>query len=361
MRGAARAPHARPGATGVAGRVSRRAPARCRPAARRAPAASGGGAGPAPGPPQSATAGTAAERDRLAAWGLLSTPRDASTGPLTAVRRLSRGRWHVARVGQRRPQLLRLKQLRSTPPTSGEAPVRAFRRAWAWQAGALATIRAHLPTGTLTAPTPVSSWLLAGLGLATLRQQVPGTWSHARLQACLPRLQRFVVLSPRQREHQESTIRRLRPVVWLLVYQLSVLLLVCLFTCLPACPPACLRAWLVLIIWLADCSSSCLAGCLVSCLVGCLSACPPACLSACLPAWLSACPPACLSACLPACLVVWLLAWLVVCSPACLAARLLVWLLACLSGCSPACLAAVWLAIWLAGWWLPGWLSVYLS
>jgi hypothetical protein len=33
----------------------------------------------------------------------------------------------------------------------------------------------------------VSSWWVRGLGLETLRQQVQGRWSEARLQACLPR------------------------------------------------------------------------------------------------------------------------------------------------------------------------------
>jgi hypothetical protein len=44
-------------------------------------------------------------------------------------------------------------------------------------------------------------------GLDTLRQQVQGTWSEARLQACLPRLRRFLVSSPRRRRHQESAVR----------------------------------------------------------------------------------------------------------------------------------------------------------
>ena len=71
----------------------------------------------------------------------------------------------------------------------------------------MAEIRAHLPTGALTAPLPVSSWLLTGLGRDTLRQQVQGTWSQARLRACLPRLGRFLVLTPRLREHQETAVR----------------------------------------------------------------------------------------------------------------------------------------------------------
>ena len=53
----------------------------------------------------------------------------------------------------------------------------------------------------------MSSWLLSGLGLDTLRQQVQGTWSEARLVACLPQLRRFLCSRPRVRVHQESTVR----------------------------------------------------------------------------------------------------------------------------------------------------------
>src|SRR5689334_1446685 len=119
--------------------------------------------------------------------------------------------YNIELVFKRMKQLLRLNQVRSKQCTSVEATVRALLIAWALHEDAMATIRAQLPTGTLTAPTPVSSWCLTGLGLDTLRQQVQGTWSHARLQACLPRLHRFVVLSPRRREHQETQVR-----AWLL-------------------------------------------------------------------------------------------------------------------------------------------------
>ena len=71
----------------------------------------------------------------------------------------------------------------------------------------MAESRAPLPTGSLTAPTPVSSWGRIGLGLDTLRQQVQGTWAQARLQPCLPRLRRVLVLTPRRREPQETAVR----------------------------------------------------------------------------------------------------------------------------------------------------------
>ncbi len=54
---------------------------------------------------------------------------------------------------------------------------------------------------------PVSSWSIGKLCLQTLRQQVLGQWSMARLRACLPRLQRFLTSKRRQRGHQETDVR----------------------------------------------------------------------------------------------------------------------------------------------------------
>lgn len=138
---------------------------------------------------------------------LLVTTLTATAWPLVDVLRLYRARWQVELVFKRMKQWLRLHQIRSKQPIRVEATVRALLIAWALQEEAMATIRAHLPTDTPRAPKPVSSWLLTGLGLDTLRQQVYGTWSQTQVQICLPRLRRFVGLSPRRREHQETTIR----------------------------------------------------------------------------------------------------------------------------------------------------------
>ena len=111
---------------------------------------------------------------------------------------------------KRMPQRLRLHQLRSTNVTRVEATVRARLIAWALHAETVVHLRALLPTGTPMDATAVSSWLLTGLGLDTVRQPVQGMWSEARLRAGVPRVRRFLVSHPRRRRHQESTMR-----VWL--------------------------------------------------------------------------------------------------------------------------------------------------
>ena len=143
----------------------------------------------------------------LADWVLRLTTLAASAWPLADVLRLDRARWPVALVFKRMKQVLRLTQIRRTTRARGEATGRALVVAWVLPEGARAEIRAHLPTGALRAPLPVSRGWLTGLGLDTLRQQVQGTWSQARLRVCLPRLGRFLVLTPRLREHPETAVR----------------------------------------------------------------------------------------------------------------------------------------------------------
>jgi hypothetical protein len=143
----------------------------------------------------------------VAGWLLVITTLETALWSAADVLTLYRARWQVELVFKRMKQLLRLNQIRSTNLTSVEATVRALLIAWALHEATVGHLRALLPTGTAMEGPPVSSWLLTGLGLDTLRQQVQGTWSDARLRACLPRLRRFLASSPRRRRHQESTVR----------------------------------------------------------------------------------------------------------------------------------------------------------
>jgi Transposase DDE domain len=99
---------------------------------------------------------------RLAEWGFVVTTVAAADGSLGEVLRLYRARWHVARVCNRMPQLLRLHQLRSQHLPSVEATVRALLLAWVLQAGMAAERRAMLATRPQARPRRVSSWLLTG-------------------------------------------------------------------------------------------------------------------------------------------------------------------------------------------------------
>lgn len=143
----------------------------------------------------------------LAGWVVLITTLAAATWSVADVLYLYRARWQVELVFKKMKQLLRLNQLRSTHPQSVEATVRALLLAWALHEDTTTLLRTLLRATATTELVAVSSWLLSGLGLETLRQQVQGTWSEARLVACLPRLRRFLCSRPRVRVHQESTVR----------------------------------------------------------------------------------------------------------------------------------------------------------
>ena len=143
----------------------------------------------------------------VAGWLLLITTLDAATWSAAEVLYVYRARWQVELVFKKMKQLLRLNQIRSTNRTSVEATVRALLVAWTLHEDTTTWLRSLLSAMPPPALAVVSSWLLSGLGLDTLRQQVQGTWSEARVQACLPRLRRFLCSRLRRRGHQECAVR----------------------------------------------------------------------------------------------------------------------------------------------------------
>lgn len=143
----------------------------------------------------------------VAGWLLLITTLDPGTWSTADVLYIYRARWQVELVFKKMKQLLRLNQIRSTHLASVEATVRALLVAWALHEDTTTQLRTLLHAMAPCKTPVVSSWLLSGLGLETLRQQVQGGWSEARLQACLPRLRRFLCTRPRQRVHQDSAVR----------------------------------------------------------------------------------------------------------------------------------------------------------
>jgi hypothetical protein len=144
---------------------------------------------------------------QLAAW-LLVISTLATNWSACDVLRLYQARWQVELLFKRLKQLLRVADLRCHERAAVEATVRALLVAWALQEQVSAEVRALLPSGACNPQHPASSWLLAGLSVATLRVQVRGNWTVSRMRACLPRLVRFLVSSPRKRRQQEADIRQ---------------------------------------------------------------------------------------------------------------------------------------------------------
>ena len=144
---------------------------------------------------------------QLAGWLLLITTLESSWRA-SDVLRLYRARWQIELVFKQLKQLLRLADLRCRDRDALEATVRALLVAWALQEQVAGEVRALLPTGARDPHQPASSWLLAGLSVQTLQQQVRGSWTRARVRACLPQLVRFLVSSPRKRRQQRADIRQ---------------------------------------------------------------------------------------------------------------------------------------------------------
>ena len=117
--------------------------------------------------------------------------------------------------------LLQLGELRVRRPKAVEAVVRLKLLAWLLQAETAGEVRALLaqvscpPAWRYQHTGAVSTWRLTDVCVTTLRQQMQGSWTRARLVACLPRLRRFVGESRRRRRHHETDLRR-----WLTVHEL---------------------------------------------------------------------------------------------------------------------------------------------
>jgi hypothetical protein len=123
----------------------------------------------------------------VAGWLWLITTLEAVTWSAADVLLVSRARWPVELVVKNRQQWLRLNHIRSKHRPRVEATVRALLLAWALPESTTTWLRTLLRAAASPARAVVSSWWVRGLGLETLRQQVQGRWSEARLQACLPR------------------------------------------------------------------------------------------------------------------------------------------------------------------------------
>jgi hypothetical protein len=143
----------------------------------------------------------------VAGWLLRSTTLDAATWATADGLSVSRARWQVALGCKKMTHLRRRHQRRSTHRTRVAATVRALLLAWALPESTTMWLRTLLRATTSPESVVGSSGLLRGLGLETLRQQVQGRWSEARLQAGLPRLQRFLGSRPRRRGPQECAVR----------------------------------------------------------------------------------------------------------------------------------------------------------
>jgi hypothetical protein len=153
----------------------------------------------------------------LAGWVLLITTLEAADWTAEDILRLYRVRWQIELLFKRMKQMLKMHQVQCKRQDSVQATIRALLVAWVLQEQQAAQVRSLLQQLLQSALSemvdqpiarPISSWSVSKLCLQTLRHQVLGQWSMARLRACLPRLQRFLTSKRRKRGHQESDARQ---------------------------------------------------------------------------------------------------------------------------------------------------------
>jgi hypothetical protein len=143
----------------------------------------------------------------LAGWVVLITTL-TTDWDATEVLRLYRARWQIELLFKQFKQLLHQTDLRGRTQATVEATIRAQLVAWALHEQQVSEIRAALPDGAADPHAAASRWLLAGLSVQTLRQQVRGQWTVGHIRACFPRLVRFLVSSPRQRRQQAAEFQQ---------------------------------------------------------------------------------------------------------------------------------------------------------
>jgi len=175
---------------------------------------------------------------QLAGWVLLLSTLDVRHFGAEELFWLYRSRWQIELLIKQLKQFLLLVRLRSHHPDTVRATVLAALVAWVLQEeegqallrsmtamaqpGEQSLVEAYLPLleqwqaeeqahegGKESRQEvaeqmrrPVSMWLLSACCLSRWRTLVLGQWSAARVQACLPRLRRFLCPSPRRRIHQ---------------------------------------------------------------------------------------------------------------------------------------------------------------
>jgi len=140
----------------------------------------------------------------VAGWWLLLTTLAAHDWPATEIVRLYQARWQIELVFKRLKQLLRVQPIRAKRQQAVEATIRALVVAWALQEQLVAEVRALLPTSSRDPHAPASSWLLATLGVESVRTIVRGSWTLARIRTCLPLLVRLLVTSRRKRREAKK-------------------------------------------------------------------------------------------------------------------------------------------------------------
>lgn len=150
----------------------------------------------------------------LAGWMLLLTNLPKRPWSYKRVTQIYRARWQIELLFKRMKQMMNMHVIRSKTPKGCESSLLAWLVIWALQEREAQEARAVLQQVHQCLNSPVldipegdlSPWLLTDICLQTLSMAIRGYWTRARLDLCLPDLQRFLYGNPRKRRLQSSSV-----------------------------------------------------------------------------------------------------------------------------------------------------------
>jgi Transposase DDE domain len=150
----------------------------------------------------------------LVGWMLLITNLPKRPWSYKHVIQLYRARWQIELLFKRMKQITHMHVTRSKTPKGCESSLLAWLVIWALQEQEAQEVRNVLHQVHQCLDSPVldmpegelSPWLLTAICVQTLLVTVQGHWTRARLDLCLPDLQRFFYGSPRKRRLQSCSV-----------------------------------------------------------------------------------------------------------------------------------------------------------
>jgi hypothetical protein len=150
----------------------------------------------------------------LVGWMLLITNLPKRPWSYQRIIQLYRARWQIELFFKRMKQMMDMHVTRSKTPQGCESSLFAWLVIWALQEQEAHEARTVLQQVHQCLDSPVldipegelSPWLFTAICLQTLLMTVQGHWTCARLDLCLPHLQRFLYGSPRKRRLQSHQV-----------------------------------------------------------------------------------------------------------------------------------------------------------
>jgi hypothetical protein len=146
----------------------------------------------------------------LVGWMLLVTNLPKRPWSYKRIIQLYRARWQIELLFKRMKQMMDMHVTRSKTHKGCESSILAWLVIWALQEQeaheariVLQQVHQCLDSPVLDIPEgELSPWLLHAICMQTLLMTVQGYWTRARIDLCLPYLQRFLYGSPRKRRLQ---------------------------------------------------------------------------------------------------------------------------------------------------------------